>query len=183
MHTWSQRRLPITVICVTDGEAACPEISDLALIRRQELTCALRELGATRARVVRLQIADGNVAKYESALTDAICRPLLPHSILAAPFELDGHPDHDAAGRAALVAARRRDAECVRFPIWSWHQETPNLRSQPDARRFALNVHALEAKQRAMSQFRSQLTDRPGGAIVPAHVLEYFSRPYEVFLL
>jgi LmbE family N-acetylglucosaminyl deacetylase len=30
---------------------------------------------------------------------------------------------------------------------------------------------------------RSQLCERPGGAIVPPHVLPYFNRPYEVFML
>jgi hypothetical protein len=49
--------------------------------------------------------------------------------------------------------------------------------------RFMLDDRAREAKRRALSEHRSQLEDRPGGAIVPAHVLDYFSQSYEVFLL
>jgi hypothetical protein len=46
-----------------------------------------------------------------------------------------------------------------------------------------LTPAAQRAKQSAIQSFQSQLRDRPGGAIVPAHVLEYFARPYEMFVL
>ena len=49
--------------------------------------------------------------------------------------------------------------------------------------RFTLSPGAQRAKQTAIQRFQSQLRDRPGGAIVPRHVLEYFARPYEMFVL
>jgi hypothetical protein len=49
--------------------------------------------------------------------------------------------------------------------------------------RFVLSERARAAKRKAIAEFRSQLDDRPGGAILPAHVLDYFYQPYEVFLL
>jgi hypothetical protein len=33
----------------------------------------------------------------------------------------DGHPDHEAVGRAARSAARRTDAILLEYPIWMWH--------------------------------------------------------------
>jgi hypothetical protein len=46
-----------------------------------------------------------------------------------------------------------------------------------------LSPSAQQAKQSAIHRYESQLSDRPGGAIVPARVLEYFVRPYEMFVL
>ena len=47
-------------------------------------------------------------------------------TLVAAPWRHDGHPDHEAAGRAAAVAARRTDASLVEYPIWWWHWGAPD---------------------------------------------------------
>src|SRR5580692_8282234 len=47
IHTWAARHgLPVVIVSVTDGEAACPEIPNLAAVRRSELEAARRELGS-----------------------------------------------------------------------------------------------------------------------------------------
>lgn len=183
IHTWSARGLPVTVLSLTDGEAACPEVPDLAVIRRGELGCALRELSGGRADIVRLHLPDGGLEGCEAMLVNVMSEHLRAGTVLAAPFEFDGHPDHDAAGRASRLAARHCGAHLAQFPIWAWHREALDLWLQPAPTRLELSAGAQAAKQRAMHQFRSQLAERPGGAVVPSHVLEYFSRPYEVFLL
>jgi hypothetical protein len=71
----------------------------------------------------------------------------------------------------------------VRYPIWGWYRGSPDLFMERRGVRYLLDQRARQAKFRALAQFRSQLDNRPGGAIVPAHVLKYFQRPYEMFLL
>ena len=55
-------------------------------------------------------------------------------TLLAAPWRHDGHPDHEAVGRAAAVAARRTDARLVEYPVWMWHWGTEQDLPWPDAR-------------------------------------------------
>src|ERR1700761_4240360 len=51
IHTWARHELPIVIISVTDGEAACPEVPDLAAVRQAELQQALAALSAHHARI------------------------------------------------------------------------------------------------------------------------------------
>jgi hypothetical protein len=53
-----------------------------------------------------LSLPDGELGAHEQRIADTIRELLQPQSLLVAPFELDGHPDHDTAGRAALIAVR-----------------------------------------------------------------------------
>ena len=71
----------------------------------------------------------------------------------------------------------------MRYPIWGWYRGARELFRERGGVRYLLDQVARQAKLRALAEFRSQLGDRPGGAIVPAHVLKYFQRPYEMFLL
>jgi LmbE family N-acetylglucosaminyl deacetylase len=183
IFTWAEKGLPITLISVTDGEAACPEVGDLAAIRRLELAGALLALGCLDVEHIRLEIRDGAVALREDELSRAVASHVSNDAILIAPFEFDGHPDHEATGRACISAAHAGGCALARYPIWAWHCGSQELFAQSQPRRFLLSPAAQSAKSRAFANFRSQLADRPGGAIVPSHVLEYFTRPYEVFLL
>jgi LmbE family N-acetylglucosaminyl deacetylase len=176
-------RIPVTVISVTNGEAACPEIPVLGSVRRGELIGALSELGLAEVNAIALELPDGKVRDYEDRLAQLVTELVPAGATLVGPFELDGHPDHESAGRACRIAARRCGAVFAQYPIWAWHRGSDELRSEPCATRFLLSAQARSAKQRALTHFRSQFSERPGGAIVPAHVLRYFRRPYEVFLL
>lgn len=59
IHTWVRRQLPVTIISLTNGEAACAEVANLASVRQAELRNALRALSADNGRVLRLGIPDG----------------------------------------------------------------------------------------------------------------------------
>ncbi len=48
------------------------------------------------------------------------------HTLLVAPWRHDGHPDHEAAGRAAAAAARRTGARLLEYPLWLWHHTAPD---------------------------------------------------------
>jgi LmbE family N-acetylglucosaminyl deacetylase len=173
----------VTVISVTDGEAACPEVPGLDAIRRRELVSAMRELELAPSDIVRLGLPDGGLCTREVELAQSLVKCIPDGAIILAPFEFDGHPDHEAVGRACRHAARDRDLTLVRYPIWAWHRGSAELLMERRGVRFMLGKRAREAKKRALAEHRSQLRERPGGAILPAHVLDYFDQPYEVFLL
>jgi LmbE family N-acetylglucosaminyl deacetylase len=173
----------VSVISVTDGEAAHHKSAGLGAIRRRELAAALAQLASNPVPCHRLQIADGQVAANESYLQRAIEARLPPRVTLVAPFELDGHPDHDAVGRACLRIARMRCLTLVRYPIWAWHHCLPHVFSASNVARFALGAQAQRAKARAISCFASQLEGTNTEAVIPPHVLTYFARPFETFLL
>ena len=184
LHAWAERRLPLTLLCLSDGEAAYPRMPGLTEIRRAELTRALRVLGFSQPHVVRLRLPDGELGVHEHCIADTIRDYMQPDSLLVAPFESDGHPDHEAAGRAALVAVRARKATLGRYLIWAWQRRAAQLRDAAcSAVRFNLSDESLSAKQHAIDQFQSQLSDRPGGAIIPPQMRAHFARDHEVFLL
>lgn len=183
IYTWSRHRQPVTIISVTDGEAACPEVIDLASIRCRELQAALRCLGVDEANIIRLRVPDGRVGQFRPLLAEAIASAVTPATTLIAPFDRDGHPDHDAAGAVALEVAHKHRTPLGAYPIWAWHQATPRIFSGLRTVRFTLSAAARAAKHAAIQRHASQLRQRPGGAIVPAHVLAYFKRSYETFVL
>ena len=183
IHTWARRGLPIVLISVTDGEAACPEITNLAVVRQAELRRALETLSAEWAPVIRLQIPDGRVHEHRAWLADTIRSMVCRNATIVAPFEHDGHPDHDAAGAVASDVALQEKVALAAYPIWAWHQATPQLLANKFVGCVPLAPVARAAKRAAIQCYPSQLRDRPGGAIVPAHVLTYFNRSYEAFIL
>jgi LmbE family N-acetylglucosaminyl deacetylase len=183
IFTCAQAATRVTVVSVTDGEAACPEVPALDHVRRRELVSAMRELELAPADIFRLGLPDGGLCACEVELQQSLARCIPDGAVIVAPFEFDGHPDHEAVARACRNAARERGFTLVRYPIWAWHRGSAELFRERNGVRFVLSERARAAKRRAVAQFRSQLEERPGGAIVPAHVLAYFDQPYEVFLL
>ena len=183
IFTYAHSHTKVTVISVTDGELACAEVPELAAVRRRELVSAMRELEVAQTDIVRLGLPDGAVASHEIELAHSLAERIPDGAILVAPFESDGHPDHEAVGRACRAAADMGGSALAQYPIWGWYRGSPELFRQRRGVRFLLDQRARQAKFRALAQFRSQLDDRPGGPIVPAHVLEYFQRPFEIFLL
>jgi LmbE family N-acetylglucosaminyl deacetylase len=184
IHTWAAlHNLPVTIISVTDGESACPEIPDLRAVRRHELELARQDLAAEGIEVVQLGIPDGQVEHHRQELADALRRLTPAGATIIAPFEQDAHPDHNATGRAAWQLAQQREITLAEYPIWAWHKATPAIFNDRRLGRFELTPAAQAAKQRAIRRFESQLRERPGGPIVPPSVLEHFNRPYEMFVL
>jgi LmbE family N-acetylglucosaminyl deacetylase len=184
IHTWvAVHNLPVTIVSVTDGESACPEIPDLRALRRRELDLARQDLATAGIEVVRLGIPDGQVEHHRQELVEALRRVTPEGATIVAPFEQDAHPDHNETGRVAWELARQRGIALAEYPIWAWHKATPAIFKDRRLGRFDLTPAAQEAKRRAIRRFDSQLRDRPGGAIVPPSVLEHFNRPYEMFVL
>lgn len=184
------RGVPVTVVAVTDGEASHPDSPtvtphELAAIRRAETGAALAALGVP-ADVVRAGLPDGGVGAGEAALTGLLGRLLRPGDWCLATWAGDGHPDHEATGRAAEAACRRSGARLLGYPVWTWHWAEPGDAAVPWhlARRVDLPPEALARKRAAIARFRSQIEPigpAPGDApILPPGVLARFDRDHEV---
>jgi LmbE family N-acetylglucosaminyl deacetylase len=173
----------VTVLSVTDGEAAYADWPDLGKTRCEEVREALRVLAPRKVTNHSLRIPDGCVARHQAILFAALDRYLSQRTLLVAPYERDGHPDHDATGEVCCEIARLHAAALWRYPIWTWHHSTPDCFANKSWGRFVLDAPAQRAKARALSCFPSQM--RPSGRepIVPPHVMPYFARPHEAFLL
>ena len=173
----------VTIVSVTDGEAAYPQGGVLGSVRRLELTTALRKLCLFHINIVRVGIPDGRVSRHINRLRNAVLAVLRPSATLIAPFEQDGHPDHEATGRVCCELARSQKLALARYPIWAWHQQEPKTLSRLRWGKFSMPSDTQRAKARALQCFDSQLRPRGLPAILPPQVLEYFHRPYEAFVL
>lgn len=182
IHALTARGATVRVVSVTDGEAAYPGAPALGRQRREELRSALRTLSPQHVETTRLGIPDGAVRDHENKLRYAIESLITPETLIVAPFEEDGHPDHDAAGRIAWRIAQAHDLEIVRYPIWAWHQSYPQKVRRLSWRRFPLSFESRRAKARALDCFRSQTSPGFSAPILPPHVLQYFQRTFEAFL-
>jgi LmbE family N-acetylglucosaminyl deacetylase len=184
IRAWAHHRRPVTILSVTDGEAAYPDWKGLGRIRRFELKDALQMLGASaQVSVVRLAIPDGRVAARARELKRAIISTVTSGSTIISPYESDGHPDHEAAGRVCCELARLDGFLVARYPIWAWHHADPSILKKANCRKFMLDEATRRAKVDAAQCFSSQLGPEERTPIVPDHVMSYFSRPYEIFLL
>ena len=182
IHTWIQHQRPVTAVSVTDGEASNPTRRDLADVRQRELQRALAMLGGPSITRVRLGLPDGRVRRWTRSLR-TLLRPLFSESVIVAPFERDGHPDHEAVGRVCCRLAAAQATVLARYPIWAWHQAEPQRFIDYEWLRFPLSMAARRVKKRAIHCFESQLGGPQRSAILPGHVLEYFAQPEEAFVL
>jgi LmbE family N-acetylglucosaminyl deacetylase len=175
----SRRGVTVQVVAVTDGEAAYPDGSggrrELASLRRDELAAAAATLGL--APPIFLRIPDGEVKGHERRLSARLGMMLAGFdrgTWCAATWRGDGHPDHEATGRAAAAAAKRAGARFLEYPIWMWHWATPDDRAVPwhGARRIELTQEELSTKAEAMRCFASQLERGDGPPLLSPDVVE-----------
>lgn len=184
--------LGMSIVAVTDGEASHPGSAwtgeRLATRRRNESADALSRLGLIGVDVQRCAIADGAVAESEADLATALTGLLDRTTLCLATWRHDGHPDHDATGRAAAAAAAASGARLIEYPIWAWHWATPDGGLPLDrARRLDLSDDDRRAKARAITAFTSQIAPLgPGAAdriVLPPAIRARFGRRFETFLV
>src|SRR5580658_2584559 len=133
-----RKNVPVTVVAVTDGEAAYPGTSGLGPVRRSEQERALGRIGVSDAQIRRLEMPDGDVASHEESLVDHLQDMLTPDALLFAPWGLDPHPDHEACGRAAARAAWISGNRVASYLFWTWHKHAPDTLMGASPRRFDL---------------------------------------------
>jgi LmbE family N-acetylglucosaminyl deacetylase len=183
----------VLIIAVTDGTASHPDspawpTARLAAARPQETRDALQRLRMRQVALVRLNLPDGGGKAFEAELAETLEAQLEPGDVAFGTWRYDGHPDHESVGRAVTAVASALDLPFVEVPVWTWHWATPDDSRVPwsRARRIVMDAATLARKVRAVQAFRSQLEpDSSTGraAILPEHVLERLTRPYEVVLI
>ena len=158
LHTAARAGRHVEVVTATAGEASHPHSPThpperLAAVRRDELRRATGLL-APGARVTCLDLPDGDVAAHEEELVAALVATIGTDGadvLLCAPWRGDGHPDHEAVGRAAATAAHRTDAELWEYPVRLWHWGQPDDLPRDRAGRLPLDPTATDAKRAAVA--------------------------------
>ncbi len=161
----------VTVVAVTDGEAAYPGLApeSLARTRRREQRVALSRLvgvsstgSAPTPDVIRLGLPDGRVADHEHQLVDALRAAAGHPALIVAPWAHDHHTDHEAVGRAAALVAAQRSAVLAAGLFWAWSNTAP----APGLRRLAIPDEHRDRRWQALAGHRSQLVG-PDGTTPP----------------
>lgn len=158
------------IVAVTDGEASHAadgswNAAALGALRRDESARGLRELGAAQVPVERLGLPDGRVAAREAALARQLSRLLRTGDVVVTTWRLDGHPDHEACGRAAATACAEHSCRLLEAPVWMWHWARPGHPQIPWPMLCAVDASAgaLACKARALARHASQLAPRAAG--------------------
>ncbi|KQU07851.1 hypothetical protein ASG56_05135 [Rhodococcus sp. Leaf7] len=179
----------VTLVAVTDGGAShTPRPSrtrrDLERLRVAESDAAREDLGVRDS--VRLGVPDGQVDKHERELAERL------HDVLttlgggenvwcATTLRTDGHPDHEAVGRASVDAATAAGCVVVEYPIWMWHWAEPADPQVPwtSARTVLTSDESYDRKLAAVSRFHTQIRADDDDEILPPWVLERLTRRHE----
>jgi LmbE family N-acetylglucosaminyl deacetylase len=177
------------IVAVTDGEASHTGSrrwtrATLAHQRRRETDESLRRLGV-HAAVLRLGLADGEVAAHAGRLARRLQALLTPGDVVFTTWAFDGHPDHEACARATRVAAAVRGAQMYEVPVWGWHWAPVGASQMPwhSCRLVPLPADALARKRAAVRAFASQLQadpDAPDTPVLRPSTLARVERPFEV---
>ncbi len=185
LHATKAAGARIELVLATDGEAAFGAPSaELGRVRWGELRAALDEMCLGDIVVHRLGLPDGGLAGHVGDLMDALAPLLSEADLCLAPWVGDPHPDHAAAGTAALAVAPVQTHRWA-YPIWTLPWRSPDDPDVPWPRAgvFALDPDTLAAKRRAIGRFASQLAPTPAGddPILPADVIAHFHGGRELF--
>ncbi|GAA3547669.1 hypothetical protein GCM10022222_34090 [Amycolatopsis ultiminotia] len=178
----------VTLVVATDGDAAFPasdpaERRALGRARRTELARSLAAQGLD-VRPEWLGLPDSDLTAHSGELTEALRGYAVDCDLCLMPWPDDPHPDHQAAGRAALAAAPAA-AHRWSYPIWMWHWRDPGDPDIPWHQGFSYQLTDGEhtAKDAAIHTFTTQLAPGPHGEepILPTEVLAHFDRRFETF--
>ncbi len=182
----------VEVVSATAGEGSHPRSPThsrelLAQVRRHELDQAIARL-APGAAVTCLGLPDGAVADHLAELVAHLVAMIGIDGedvLLLAPWRRDGHPDHEAAGLAAAIAAARTDARLVEYPVWLWHWGDEQGVPWAQVRELPLDDEVRAAKMSATAAHASQvepLSPAPGDEVLlDAPLRAHFRRDLELF--
>lgn len=171
----------VRLVAVTDGEAAYPgsptfSPRELAAVRVEESERACGLLGVDPP--LRLGLPDGAVAAHEQAAVERLAALLGPGVTCLATWSGDGHPDHEAVGRAASSACLQTGATLLTYPVWMWHWAIPDDPAVPwdDVAVLHLTDQEHALRRAAVECFATQirpLSSHPAdAAILPPFVID-----------
>lgn len=182
--TWANYE--VEVVAVTDGEASHARSSritraQLREVRNNETCKAYRELGISPQRF-RLGFPDASVEAHADALRQVIAIRVSGASMVFAPLETDGHPDHDVVGRVARDVTSSLGVALWRFAVWA--RLNPERITQGAPQHVYLPWEVLARKRRAAAQYVSQFAalgpDPEDGPVLPPGFLEHFTQEKEL---
>ncbi|MFY0727227.1 PIG-L family deacetylase [Pseudomonas sp. NFX15] len=184
------READVLMIAVTDGEASHPGSriwtrSRLRQQRPEESARALALLGLAvdETHWRRLRLPDTAVAGREDELVGRLLELIRPGDRVVSTWQLDGHCDHEATGRAVVFAAAQKKACLVEVPVWAWHWAQPNDLRIPwhRARKLLLGDQLLALKRVAVNAHVSQVTaDDQSPAVLTRENLDRLLQPFEL---
>ncbi len=186
-----QTERDVTFVTTTDGEHSHPNSSitpeELRNRRPRELVTALDRLGFQNPEIHRLGFPDGGLDNETGELMSALADFVEKADLVLAPFEHDGHRDHDTLGAVAveLCANRRR---LWRFPIWTWAWTQPGQQEWLEyVRRLKCTARGRVLKRLAIAAFETQIrpiSDDPADSpvIEPALLQHAFYAPEVVII-
>ncbi|MDR7438943.1 MAG: PIG-L deacetylase family protein [Armatimonadota bacterium] len=189
-----QSKTPVWIAYLTDGRAGIPgDPEAAAALREQEARTAASALGVPEDHLFFLRLPDGRLADHVEAARSRI-RDLvegLGIEDLFVPYGREYHPDHVAAYRIAR-ACLRPGMHLYEYPIWYgpwiWRRLRGRARwaALAQFREFRRVVRIrvaefLEAKQRALEVYRSQVAQFDALGTWGEAFLRGFLSPYEVF--
>lgn len=179
------RGVLVRVVVASDGGASNPDATaqqrhQLEQDRRAELHVATDVLGVDAP--LCLGLPDGELSDHEARLADQISELVHAGTWCAATWRGDGHPDHEAVGRAAAIAAVRTGAVLLEYPVWMWHWASPGDDAVPWHRLHAMPLtdNAVERKAVAARCYRTQYAAPDGAPVLPPFVLERLLQVREV---
>lgn len=182
--------IEVLVIALTDGDASHGTHDQLAMRRlaerrRAESANGLGVLGLLTRHVIRLRLPDGQLRQHQGQITAALLHLLNAFDVVVTTWALDGHPDHEAAGEAAVAACHARGCTVLQAPVWMWHWAQPGDARVPWAHMVALGAspEASALKQQALACHNSQLISAVYGQtpILGAAMCARAMRPAEYF--
>ncbi len=192
LATAHQEGIEVDLVLVTAGEGSHPHSptvppQELAERRLAESKRAL-DLVVQGGRTTHLAVPDGLVAESVEGVVESLVRVIGDgrSTILLSPWSQDGHPDHEACGRAAEVAARRTGARLLQFPIWFWHWGAPAAMPWDRVRQLRLSPSAVASKRAAILAHKTQVAPLSPAVgdeqLLSAGFLAYFRAPVETFV-
>ena len=186
MAMLSSEDYELEIVAVTDGEASHANSSlitkrQVREVREEETRNAYRELGIHPPRF-RMGLPDSDVEHHAAALKQMLAVRLKGASIVLAPLETDGHPDHDASGRVAREVAAEVGATLWQFAVWARLHPERIIQGEPIGVRLPWEV--LERKRRAAARYSSQFQalgpDAEDGPVLPPGFMDHFSEDREL---
>jgi LmbE family N-acetylglucosaminyl deacetylase len=174
--------VPVTVVAVTDGEAAYANDDGQAELRVVEQAAALRQLDVSETAITRLHLPDSDVSAHEETLFDMLLPLVAEGTQLVAPWPRDFHPDHEAVGRVAARVAEARGVDVMWYLFWTWHRGTPEILRGRSIVKLSLDQWELARKRDAIGCHVSQLHRGDGQPILSEELLAPTRWPFEVYL-
>lgn len=181
----------VLMVAVTDGEGSHADSpqwprSRLVAERPLESAEAWRRLGFGQTTCERLGLPDGGVGAHSDAMVQSLTALLRPSDVVFTTWRHDGHPDHEATGRACAVACTQIGSALVEVPVWAWHWAEPGDVRLPWHRavRFTLDAPSAARKRHAVGAFTSQLAgdaSTGAGPILRSTTVQRAHRPFEIF--